>query len=225
MLGKTVRMSVAVLVGALAMTAAVNAGPAFADAPYGSNSAGAIVSTVVAGQVTEQEAADLAFMREEEKLAHDVYVQLYELWGQPTFNNIAKSEQTHTDAIMNLLDRYGIADPSAGKAAGEFSNADLQALYNTLVAQGSQSLAAALRVGAAIEEIDILDLQERIAQTDKADIELVYANLEKGSENHLRSFTTTLKRLTGETYQPQYLSPAAFNAIVGGGNGGGRRGR
>lgn len=49
------------------------------------------------------------------------------------------------------------------------------------MADGSRSLADALRVGATIEEIDLLDLEERIAQTDEADIKLVYENLAKGS--------------------------------------------
>ena len=37
-------------------------------------------------------------------------------------------------------------------------------------ARGSQSLAEALKVGAAIEEIDILDLEKSLAQDDNADI-------------------------------------------------------
>ena len=90
----------------------------------------------------------------------------------------------------------------------------LQTLYDQLVVEGSQSLADALRVGAAIEEIDILDLEERIAGTGKADIQLVYQNLMKGSRNHLRAFTSTLERQTGETYLPQFLEPAAYKAIV-----------
>jgi hypothetical protein len=69
-----------------------------------------------------------------------------------------------------------------------------------------------LRVGVAIEEIDILDLKER--RTDTVDIQLVYDNLTKGSRNHLRSFVSTLEKQTGETYQPQYLSQAAYDAIV-----------
>ena len=73
----------------------------------------------------------------------------------------------------------------------------------------------ALKVGAAIEEIDILDLQEYIAQTDKEDIRVVYENLTKGSRNHLRSFVSTLSKQTGETYQPQYLDQATYDAIIG----------
>ena len=97
---------------------------------------------------------------------------------------------------------------------GVFTNSTLQELYDQLVADGRQSLADALRVGAAIEEIDILDLEEQIAQTDQADIQLVYDNLMKGSRNHLRSFTSTLEKQTGESYQPQYLDPEAYEAIV-----------
>ena len=97
------------------------------------------------------------------------------------------------------------------------------------MADGSKSLADALRVGATIEEIDILDLEERIAQTDEADIKLVYENLAKCSRNHLRAFTSNLEKQTGETYQPQYLDPAAYKTIVNApretGAGGQRRGQ
>ena len=172
----------------------------------------------------------LQFMREEEKLAHDVYVTLYEAWDLRLFNNIAASEQKHTDAMAYLLDRYDITDPAAGATPGKFTDIDLQTLYDQLVAQGGRSVADALKVGAAIEEIDILDLQERLAGTDNAGIERVYNNLLAGSENHLRAFVTNLKAQTGETYVPQYLSQAAYDDIVNasgsrGGGWGGRGGR
>lgn len=99
----------------------------------------------------------LTYVREEEKLARDVYLFLYDMWGLQVFQNIADSEQTHTDAVKTLLDAYGLTDPAAATQPGEFVNPDLQALYNQLTAQGSLSLADALKVGAAIEEIDILD--------------------------------------------------------------------
>ncbi|MBI5651731.1 MAG: DUF2202 domain-containing protein [Chloroflexi bacterium] len=168
------------------------------------------------GALSASEADALAFMREEEKLAHDVYVALYAKWQLPVFQNIANSEQTHTDAIKTLLERYSVADPAAGKAVGVFANATLQGLYDQLVKQAGQSLADALRVGALIEEIDIQDLQTRIAQTDKADIKLVYANLMRGSRNHLRSFTAQLKAQTGATYAPQQLTQAEYAAIIAG---------
>ena len=164
--------------------------------------------------LTSEDAAGLIFMKEEEKLARDTYLALYDVWNLSIFQNISNSEQTHTDAVGVLLDQYGIADPSSSNEAGEFTDAKLQNLYNQLVAQGSISLSDALKVGATIEEIDIIDLSEYIAETDVNNIILVYENLMKGSRNHLRSFVATLENQTGETYVPQYLSQEEYDLII-----------
>jgi hypothetical protein len=174
-----------------------------------------------AGQLTEAEIEGILYMREEEKLARDVYLTLYDAWGLPIFQNIARSETTHMAAVLTLIDQYGLADPAAGEV-GLFTDPTLQGLYDQLVTEGRQSPADALRVGAAIEEIDILDLQARLAQTENADIDLVYGNLLKGSRNHLRAFASTLARQTGETYQPQYLDPDSYDSIVNSGRETGR---
>jgi hypothetical protein len=183
---------------------------------------------ITTGQLSDPEIDGILYMREEEKLARDVYLTLSQKWKLPIFQNIAGSEATHMEAVSHLIDRYGLTDPAAPDV-GVFTNPTLQELYDQLVADGSKSLADALRVGAAIEEIDILDLEERIAQTDEADIQLVYENLAKGSRNHLRAFTSNLEKQTGETYQPQYLNPAAYETIVNApretGAGGQRRGQ
>ncbi len=178
-------------------------------------------------ELSPEESEALVYMREEEKLAHDIYTQLYSMWGLPIFQNISNSEQTHSDAVKTLLDRYGLPDPAMNEA-GVFSNADLQSLYNDLLAAGSRSQTDALMVGAAVEEIDILDLEMRLAKTDNADIQQTLTNLLNGSYNHLRSFTAMIEGRTGEKYQPQYLSPEAYQNIIslsperGGGMGQGR---
>ena len=112
------------------------------------NGTGISVLDIPASDLSPEEAAALLFMREEEKLARDVYNTLYEIWGQPTFTNIAASEQAHMDEIKLLLDRYSLADPAL--EPGSFTDPSLQALYDQLVAQGSVSLAEALKVGASI---------------------------------------------------------------------------
>ncbi len=198
----------------------------------GGNGAGTGTGTSVldipASDLSTDEAAALLFMREEEKLARDVYNTLSTTWGQPTFSNIASSEQAHMDEIKVLLDRYALTDPAL--APGQFTNPDLQALYTQLVAQGSLSIGDALKVGAAIEEIDIRDLQTRMAQTDNADVQQVYTNLMNGSYKHLQAFTGALLTQTGETYQPQYLTAEQYQAIItststGQGNGQGNGGQ
>ncbi len=161
--------------------------------------------------LSQADADGLAFMREEEKLAGDVYRAMYEAWGLPIFSNIADAEDTHTGAVVELLDSYQLADPAQGLASGEFANADLQALYDELVASGSRSVTAALEVGALIEELDITDL--RLRASDQPDIDSVYSNLERGSNNHLRAFTRQLES-RDVTYVPVHLDQESFDLIV-----------
>lgn len=165
--------------------------------------------------LSEAERTSLAYMREEEKLALDVYARLDTLWGAqvPVFGNIGRSEATHTEAVRQLLLRYDVADPAAALAEGIFANATLQQLYTDLIAQGTPSLVAALQVGALIEELDIVDIQTALDGIDNQDIVLVYENLLKGSRNHLRSFVKTLGQ-QGVAYTPVYLTQDAYSAIV-----------
>ena len=168
----------------------------------------------VSPQATAAEAAELAFMREEEKLARDVYLRLHDAWGIAPFASIAASEQHHMDAVLRLLTRYRVADPAAGNAVGEFSDAGLQALFDALVVRGTASAAAALRVGALVEEVDLDDLAGALARTDKRDVDQVYESLACGSRNHLRAFAGALAVLTGQPYAAQHLPQAAVDAIL-----------
>lgn len=177
-----------------------------------------------ASDVSQAEIDALLYMREEEKLAQDVYLALYDQWGAQVFSNIASSEAQHTQAVLELIQRYELPDPALAEA-GKFTNPDLQALYDQLVAQGADSLEAALRVGAAVEEIDILDLEERLAATDSADLQQVFNSLLSGSESHLRAFVQNLERQFNLVYQPQYLSLERYQAILGGANGRGQGGQ
>ena len=152
------------------------------------------VGYVQAAGLTPDETKWLTYMREEEKLARDVYISLYGMYGSRIFNNISKSEQRHMDAIKTLLDRYGIEDPAGTKGPGAFTDPDLQKLYNDLINKGDDSLIDALEVGMIIEETDIDDLITAIASTNRKDIKRVYSNLLQGSYNHLDAFCSNLAR-------------------------------
>ena len=164
--------------------------------------------------ISPSEQNSLFYMREEEKLARDVYITLFNKYGIKAFNNISKSEQTHTDAIKYILQKYSLDDPIINDVIGVFVNQDLQNLYNKLIAQGYQSDIEALKVGALIEEVDIIDLVKAInEEVDNQDIKLVYNNLKMGSENHLRAFVKNLSA-RGIIYTPQLLDIDTYNSIV-----------
>ncbi|TCK06317.1 DUF2202 domain-containing protein [Phorcysia thermohydrogeniphila] len=166
-------------------------------------------------KLNKSEISDLLYMREEEKLARDVYLTLSKVYPLPVFRNISRSEEQHMKMVKVLLDKYGIPDPVAetGNRVGVFKNKKLQELYNKLVEQGRSSLIAALKVGATIEDLDIKDLEEAISKTDNEDVEVVYQNLMKGSRNHMRAFVRLLRRF-GSDYTPQYISTEEFQRIL-----------
>ena len=172
-----------------------------------------VVASLPAQALSTEEEVGLTKMREEEKLARDVYQVLYEKWGAQVFGNITQSEQRHMDAIKALLDKYNLPDPVADPSVGAFTSSEMQELYDKLVAQGEQSLVEAYKVGATIEDLDLYDLYELLEQTDNADIQQVYENLAKGSRNHLRAFTTQLS-LNGVTYEAQFLSQDQVADII-----------
>jgi hypothetical protein len=164
--------------------------------------------------LSAEEEADLLFMREEEKLARDTYLTFYEAWGLSIFSNIASSEQRHMDAVLRLLQRYRLPDPAAGNEIGEFTDQELQALYDALNSMGLESGLAALKVGGIIEETDMEDIQAAIERSDNADIDLVYESLLCGSRNHLRGFAQSIEALSGEAYEATVLDQEEVDAIL-----------
>ena len=154
----------------------------------------AVLFGLVAGAsaLTQDDADAILFMKQEEKLARDVYRTLYAKWGVAIFANIASSEQQHMNAVSRLIARYKLNDPTPA-APGKFTYPELQKLHDQLVVQGSSSLKNALAVGVAIEKEDIADLREAIAATREQPIKKVFSNLLRGSLNHLAAFTRWLK--------------------------------
>lgn len=161
-----------------------------------------------------EEAESLIFMRQKEKLAHDVFALSASLWPwQPLFASMRDSEASHAAAIKTLLTRYKLHDPVSDLSTGAFPSSALQAFYDRLAAASRTSAMEALKAGAEIEERDIADLTVHAASINNADILRVYDSLLLGSRNHLRSFVTALT-LQGVNYVPQHLSQAEFDRIV-----------
>ena len=185
------------------------------------------------------EETHLVFMREEEKLARDVYITLGALYPKAKiFGRIDDSEQRHTCAVCDMLKKYGVDDPNTndnvgvytGEAYGEYFTEK----YRQLTERGSENLLAALHVGALVEEMDMEDInycpKEILEQdnginakdqcgkiyTDNPDVRRLYTSLLEGSENHLRAFVRNIERIQGKgSYQAQYLEQDQVDQILG----------
>lgn len=202
---------VSILTALLASTAF--AAPPGAGSGFGGSSRAGTCASAPVVAPTADEVAYLMWLREEEKLARDVYLGLFERWKAPEFSNIARSEQRHFDAIGANIAMLGQPDPALA-AVGQFANPDLQALYDSLLESGSLTYGDALRVGATIEDVDIRDLLDAIDATNNPALRRAYSALLEASKNHLRAYVARLATL-GIDYQPQYMDPTLYDAVVG----------
>jgi len=166
----------------------------------------------ITGQtLIESDKTALLFMLEEEKLARDTYMYLDDLWSINQFSNIKNSEQTHMNVIEDLLIQNDIEYIIL--PLGEFENQALQDFYNQFVIDGAVNQANALQIGATIEDLDIVDLQDYMNATTNTSLIAVFNSLQCGSRNHLRSFVLGIEN-GGNTYTPQFLTQEDYNSII-----------
>ncbi len=162
--------------------------------------------------LTDTLAASLIKIREEEKLARDVYAVVGRTWNNQVFQRISTAENNHLTAVITLMRSAGLTD-TALEAEGIFTGSGMQAMYDSLVSQGEASFQEACQAGARIEEMDINDLSRALLNTSDSNATLVLENLLRGSRNHLRAFNRQLAAL-GYTYTPVYISQDEFDQIV-----------
>lgn len=210
------QLNVLLLALVLGVVSCDKSGPLDTDQANMSASLASIQKSVLALPLEPLDNAEkerILFIREEEKLAYDVYNTLFDKYGVTVFQNIPNSELSHMEAMLTIIKKYNLVDPMDTSPRGIFKDATLQVLYTRLVDQGNTSLLAAYQVGAFIEELDIHDLNSSLALTNNQDVRLVYDFLNKGSRNHLRSFYKNLTKVEG-TYTPKYITQSEFDAII-----------
>jgi len=151
----------------------------------------------------------LAYMWNEEKLAHDLYLDLYDLFFVETFSNIAnRSESKHIMLVEDLIQKYDInitnlqdytikysQEELRRLERGVFAVDEIQDLYNTLYTIGDDSLVDALKVGCMVEVTDVDDLDKYIINAAEAkDLVDTFKILRLGSYNHYWAFDNALKK-------------------------------
>jgi hypothetical protein len=177
--------------------------------------------------------SSLAYMYDEERLAKEVYLAIYQRQPVSQLSKIAsKAEGRHIDAVKDLAQRYGVATPY--QQAGRYQNSHIQSLYNKLYAKGIRSRKDALEVGCIVEVVDVDDLNNYISEAQRAnaqDVVQTYNFLLKGSYNHYWAFDKGLKEIgvssgccsLGQKYcHPEYPQNEKGNQGGGQGRGQGR---
>ena len=202
-----------------------------------------ITPVFAAPALDANESTHLTFMREEEKLARDVYLTLADMYPNSTvFQSIAEgSEQTHTDTMRDKLADFNLTDPnpntnnlpgSIGVFTGEDYGSYFTEKFNLLVNWGANSELDALYAGAFIEELDMHDIiscptiitelkgisesECGLNYTNQNSLINAYNSLLDGSESHLRSYVGQIEAIIGVgNYEAQYLSQATVDSILG----------
>lgn len=222
-----------IIVGFSALGIILNISPAIAEKNIGESDSTSSLT------LSFNEQTHLEFMCEEEKLARDVYITLGTKYPEATvFGKIDDSEERHKCAVADMLEKYGIPNPSTNDNVGVFTGKDygwyFTEKFNELVERGATSELEALNVGAFIEELDMLDINQCPAvivetdngindvsecgkvYTDKSDILRLYGSLLTGSESHLRAYVKNIEKQTGEgSYTAQVLTQEQVDAILG----------
>jgi hypothetical protein len=161
----------------------------------------------------------LSHMGNEERLAYDVYQNLYKYHATESaeeikqFKNISeKSEIKHIGIVQDIVKKYKLTATDMTNVeeslnlqnveindmpSGKYDVPAIQSLYDTLYAKGIVSKTEALMVGCMVEVTDVNDLDKYItmAETSKAtDIVDAFNVLRKGSYNHYWAFDKGLKK-------------------------------
>jgi hypothetical protein len=163
----------------------------------------------------------LSYMGNEERLAHDVYLELYNYHvtagnGEiKQLTNIAtRSETTHIQTVQSLINKYDLNTSSFSNidmtelgykntsvddmTMGIYDIQKIQDLHDALIIKGEQSVQDALEVGCMVEVTDIDDLLTDI-QTAKdsnaSDVVTAFEFLRDGSYSHYWAFDKGLKNM------------------------------
>ena len=173
----------------------------------------------VTPSLTSELKNSLAYMGNEERLAYDVYQNLYTYHVTESATEIKqlkniseKSEIKHIGIVQDVVKRYAlnsedvtnVVNPVANRdinisdmPSGEYDIPAIQELYNILYAKGIVSSTEALMVGCMVEVTDVDDLDRYLTlanDSNATDIVAAFEVLRNGSYNHYWAFDKGLKK-------------------------------
>jgi len=196
-MNKKILFSTITLTALVTLTACVQ-NPSRQNGYYNQNSQNNQISqTTSASMLSPQLKSSLQYMYNEERLAKDIYLNIYKKQPiQQLYNIATRAETKHIDAVNQLAAKYALT--KANYPSGKYPEQELQNLYNRLYNKGIRSQKDALEVGCMVEVVDINDLNKYIGQAQASnaqDILSVFNRLRMGSYNHYWAFDRSLKNM------------------------------
>ena len=122
----------------------------------------------------------LIYALQDEYLAHQVYVQTIEAFGEQTpFSNIVKAEEVHIAELLPLFETYGLDVP-------EDNSAEYALLPGSILEAG--------QMGVLAETNNIAMYETFLNHQLPDDVRLVFEELKAASEQHLEAFLRVADR-------------------------------
>ncbi len=162
----------------------------------------------------------ISHMGNEERLAYDVYHNLYDYHFEESaisinqLKNISeRSEVTHVGIVQDIVRKYelnpndftNVVDPVATRditfedmPSGVYDIPAIQNLYDALYSKGTASMRDALEVGCMVEVTDIDDLDRYLVMakdSNASDVEDSFTFLRDASYDHYWAFDGELKNI------------------------------
>ncbi|NTV17903.1 MAG: DUF2202 domain-containing protein [Bacteroidales bacterium] len=161
--------------------------------------------------LTADEIEFIYAVREDEKVARDLYFSFFGTFGLKPFENIGKAEDNHIKATEKLFDYYEIDYPALSEN-GKFENAIRQKLFDSLLLKGTPELEA-FKVMAMLEESNIVEYGEVLKTIANPNIKIVIENLARASANHFKAAIRQITALGG-TYTPALMTQEQYKAVI-----------
>ena len=161
--------------------------------------------------LTADEIEFIYAVREDEKVARDLYFSFFGTFGLKPFENIGKAEDNHIKATEKLFDYYEIDYPALSEN-GKFENAIRQKLFDSLLLKGTPELEA-FKVMAMLEESNIVEYGEVLKTIANPNIKIVIENLARASANHFKAAIRQITALGG-TYTPAIMTQEQYEAVI-----------
>ncbi|HMS63804.1 MAG TPA: DUF2202 domain-containing protein [Ignavibacteria bacterium] len=164
-------------------------------------------------QYSEEEKNGLLYTLQEEKAAYDFYKSMFEKYNQKVFGNVMDAEKSHMQHVTDVINELNIDASVIDLTPGQFTNKDVNNIYEEMMKIGAFSFSDALRAAARYEENDILDLRKFYSKAENEKIKALYDCLDKATQNHMRAFAKNLKS-EDIIYNPTVLTADEYNEII-----------